>query len=361
MTLYNDSKRIVGTNADRIGTSAISGGWKEIGRTTLGSAGDALTVSSFADKRYYMFLYNAIPSGEMTEYLTFGSLGVKDTTAKYANRVSSNGASSGSGYNSRSNIVFSAKSGGTQPEFGVSYIANKSDRAKLLIGHCVNAHTAGAGTAPDRTEFVGKHVQTSNPLNVVSFDNTGTGDDVSGTECVVLGYDPDDAHTTNFWEQLTDKSWTNGNAITTDTFTTKKYLWIQGWYTQSGTSGHNRFRVGNGTIDTGSNYSHNYSINGGTNANGTSLDNLWSVVGQGSDAGIDRCFFNMFIINDGSKEKLITGSNVWSQTDGAGTAPERTEFACKWVDTSDQINIVEININGSGSFSGGQIKVWGSN
>jgi hypothetical protein len=53
--------------------------------------------------------------------------------------------------------------------------------------------------------------------------------------------------------------------------------------------------------------------------------------------------------------------NVWSQTDGAGTAPERTEFACKWVDTSDQINIVEININGSGSFSGGQIKVWGSN
>ena len=312
-----------------------------------------------------MFLYNAIPSGEMTEYLTFGSLGVKDTTAKYANRVSSNGASSGSGYNSRSNIVFSAKSGGTQPEFGVSYIANKSDRAKLLIGHCVNAHTAGAGTAPDRTEFVGKHVQTSNPLNVVSFDNTGTGDYVSGTECVVLGYDPDDAHTTNFWEQLTDKSWTSGNAITTDTFTTKKYLWIQGWYTQSGTSGHNRFRVGNGTIDTGSNYCQRYSINGATDVatGGASLNlnNLWAVVGQGSDAGIDRCFFNMFIINDGSKEKLITGSNVWSQTDGAGTAPERTEFACKWVDTSDQINIVEININGSGSFSGGQIKVWGSN
>ena len=45
MSIYRDSKRIVGTNADRIGTDAISGRWKEVGRTTLGSAGDTISSS----------------------------------------------------------------------------------------------------------------------------------------------------------------------------------------------------------------------------------------------------------------------------------------------------------------------------
>jgi hypothetical protein len=153
---YHAGRRIQATQADFDGIPAVAGGWKELDRTTI-SSGDALTVSGFDDKKYYMVLYNAIPSGQMTEYMTMGSNGAKDTTDSYANRVSKNGGSS-SPYDDRANIVFSAKSGGTQPEFGVSYILNKSDRAKLLIGHSVNAHTAGAGQEPDRTHFVGKHV-----------------------------------------------------------------------------------------------------------------------------------------------------------------------------------------------------------
>ena len=54
--------RIRGTNAERTSTTgfnsipAVAGGWVELGRTTLGSAGDDITVSSLADKRYYMIL-----------------------------------------------------------------------------------------------------------------------------------------------------------------------------------------------------------------------------------------------------------------------------------------------------------------
>ena len=54
MTIYQDSKRIVGTNADRVGTPAVLGGWKELDRTTLGSAGDTISVSSLTDKRYWI-------------------------------------------------------------------------------------------------------------------------------------------------------------------------------------------------------------------------------------------------------------------------------------------------------------------
>ena len=63
MTIYRDSKRFVGTNEDRIGVDAISGGWKELDRTTLGSAGDTISVTGLADKRYLMILGSKIPSG----------------------------------------------------------------------------------------------------------------------------------------------------------------------------------------------------------------------------------------------------------------------------------------------------------
>jgi hypothetical protein len=356
--------RIRGTSTERTSTSGFSpisatqGGWKEVGRTTLGSAGDTIDISSLPDKRYYMILSDLTASGSTTTCITRLN---NDSGSNYAYRRQLDGAADSTG-TSQTGMIQHGLALVHLNWFEVSTLSNYATKEKLLIGHSMQRGSAGAGGTPERQEWADKWANTSDAVDqVTKVNTTGGASYASGSECVILGWDPSDSHTTNFWEELTDKSWTSGNAITTDTFTTKKYLWIQGWYTQSGTSGHNRFRVGNGTIDTGSNYSHNYAINGGTNGTAGSLDNLWSVVGQGSDAGIDRCFFSMFIINNASNEKLMIGHNVWSQTDGAGTVPERTEYACKWANTSNQINIVEININGSGSFSGGQIKVWGSN
>jgi hypothetical protein len=40
-------------NPFRFGGGGV-GGWVELGRTTLGSAGDSISVASLPDKRYYM-------------------------------------------------------------------------------------------------------------------------------------------------------------------------------------------------------------------------------------------------------------------------------------------------------------------
>ena len=356
---YHAGRRIQGTETDRVGSDAISGGWKEVGRTTLGSAGDALTVSSFADKRYYMVLYNAIPSGELTEYMTMGSSGTKDTGSNYVTRVSQEGGSD-STYTSRANIVFAAKSGATQPEFGVSYIANKSDKEKLLIGHSSNAVTAGAGTVPDRSEFVAKHVQTSNPLDVVSFDNTGSGDFASGSECVVLGYDPDDTHTDNFWEELANVTTTSSaDFFSSGTITAKKYLWVQAYVKQA-----SPYSTGlQFNSDTANNYAVRFSGNG--NADSTAGTNTWKCALNYSSLAGGGYFMNAFIINDSSKEKLVIGHTTENSSSGAGTTPNRLESAGKWANTSDQITSIQIRKEsgaGGGQLqSGSFIKVWGSN
>ena len=160
--------------------------WGKAGSTTLTSAGDALTQSTISNSNTYIYLYHAIPSGELTEYMTMGSGGTKDTGSNYSNRVSSNGATD-SEYTSRANIVNASKSGATKPEFGIGYGVNIATEEKLIMTYHSNVSSAGAGTAPDRNEAVGKHKQVSAVLNTISFDNTGSGDFASGSTLNVLG------------------------------------------------------------------------------------------------------------------------------------------------------------------------------
>jgi len=329
------------------------GGWVELARTTLGSAGDTLAVSSFANKRYYMVLYNSGVSTELTEYLTFGSGGSADTGSNYSNRISDGGGAD-STFTSRANMVAAAKSGATRPEFGVSYISNLASKEKLMIHHAVNEHTIGAGTAPARNEVAGKWANTSNALDTISWGNFGSGDFPIGAEMVVLGWDPEDTHTSNFWEELASVNASGSSTnLSSGTITAKKYLWIQCY--SEGTGGDIITTFNN---DTGSNYTRRYSIDGGadgSDVNQTAIDNM-------HNAGLpnDDAFSNWFIINNSANEKLIMGHSVQNGSAGAGTAPPRLEFAGKWTNTASQITEIDFD-SSSGNFgSNSIIKVWGS-
>jgi hypothetical protein len=218
--------------------------------------------------------------------------------------------------------------------------------------------TTGAGTAPDRSEYICKWANTSNvidEINVIAATNQWE----IGSECVVLGYDPDDTHTTNFWEELASVDLSGGAAttLTTSTFSAKKYLWIQGFADKS-VAVTPRFRVGNaGTIDSGSNYARRRSENGGADATSTSADGVWveGSVPNGST------FFNFFIVNNASNEKLMIWNYCSINTVGAGGAPDRGEGVAKWTDTTNQITDFQIYNSGGTNFGTNSIlKVWGS-
>ena len=351
---YLDSKRIVGTNTQRTGSFAnITGGWKEVGRTTLGSSGDTIDVTSLPDKRYYMILMDYRDTGgQINTNMTINN----DTGNNYARRWSTDGAtdSTQTSRNSMNHGHYTANDG-----YAVAYLSNVSSKEKLLMSHSVANHSGtGAGTAPNRNEFVGKWANTSNVVSSIKHTNSDTGSFTSGSEVVVLGYNPDDTHTDNFWEELASVELTSaGDSISSGTFTAKKYLWIQGYVKASGAI-QGKIRVGNGTIDTGSNYADRNSVDGGsdgTNTSGTAIG-----VGGGGSTGGE--FFNCFIINNASNEKLFIIHSVKQNTSGAGTAPRRKEVVGKWSNTSNQINIVEYLQSEAGSFDTGSfIKVWGSN
>ncbi len=338
------------------GASGAVGGWVELGRTTLGSASNTITVSSLADKRYLMVLNSM--TGNSVSYGSVVNRFNSDTGSNYAERRSNDGAADGTGV-SQGYVNETYGGMGTTPCFGVGYISNLSSKEKLFISHYNAQKTAGAANAPERWETVGKWANTSNSIDEIIKTSTSTPTYNTGSEVVVLGWDPADTHTTNFWEELASvELGAAADSLDTSVFTAKKYLWVQAYIKNSSTI-NIRGRVGNTTVDTGSNYADRDNENGGTDATSTSANQFltWNIGGYAYST-----FINMFWINNSANEKLCIGSQVIRSTAGAATAPIRREGVIKWANTSAQINRIELFQDDAGSFDTGSIiKVWGAN
>jgi len=330
------------------------GGWVELGRTTLGSNTDPITVSSLADKRYYMILtdINSYTSGVNAD-CNFRLN--NDSGSNYADRRAIDGSEGTQTSQTQNDVV---TIGNDLDYFSVGYLANRSANEKLGYLHACDNGTLGAGTAPRRTELAHKWANTSNPFSRIDWVcDTSSGTYASGSECVVLGWDEADTHTNNFWEELASvELGSAASSIDSGTFTAKKYLWVQLWKKGSGTANDQHLRF-NG--DTGTNYSSRQSVNGA--ADGTVTSSAIAF-GRPVYSHGDEGFFNCFIINNTSNEKLGIWHHIIPETAGAGTAPVRSEGVSKWANTSNQITQIEcIDAGGGNDFGIGTIiKVWGA-
>ena len=332
------------------GGGAGVGGWVEVARTTLtspvlGSTG--ITVSSIPNKRYYMVISKIAytsPGGTIHHRVGYGSV---DSSSNYSYRASVNGGTDFTG----TNTTFStALVSGTQHAMKIDFIANKSNKEKLFIEQAVFRGGSGSSSAPNRGEQVFKWVNTTNPINVIQgMSSSGGGASyTAGSEIIVLGWDPADEHTTdsNFWEEIGTQSITNSKFNLT--IPARKYLWVQ--IQVKGNSG-NQFLV-RFNSDSSNSYSDRYSTNGG--ADGTTVNyNCVNIMDPSTPT-----FFNWFILNDSSLEKLIMSNALRQQTAGAGNSVTRNQYAGKWTNTSSQIT----NISSTGSLHthDGIIKVWGA-
>jgi hypothetical protein len=351
---FRETKSPFITNPYRFAVSGV-GGWTELGRTTLESDANTITVSSLAAKKYLMVLTQGKTSATNVDLAYQLNA---DTGANYTSRQKWNGG--GSDYVLTGQTHYRPLGTTADLQFlNIEYITNISDKEKLIMGHGAQLNATGAGDTITREEHVAKWANTSSSINQVNaiLANGGAGRDYrNGTEIVVLGWDPDDTHTSNFWEELASVDLSGGSAdiIDSGTISAKKYLWVQAFLDGTGEIDTN-FQFNS---DTGSNYSNRRSASGGADGTGTSKP---SIDLSASLASGSKCFQQAFIINNSANEKLVIAHNCTADTAGAGTAPIRDEVAGKWANTSSSITSVQIQNSKAGSYDTGTImKVWGS-
>lgn len=158
--------------------------WAKLGTTTLASSSTEVNVESLEDKKFHTVIRHW--TKDTTRRVTFL---FNDDATTYAGRWSDNGASDSTesaaiGYPQGFNGV------DTTPHFNIEYVINIATEEKLAMGFIVAQNTAGAGNAPARQEYVGKHDDTTNPisqhnlqLGVVS----GNGEFLTDSNVSVLG------------------------------------------------------------------------------------------------------------------------------------------------------------------------------
>ena len=305
--------------------------WERLAHAVLGSDGDTFDTGTFtAKKNMRIIVWTKGTTGGTYQSLRFND----DTGSNYARRRSEAGTSDGTvtsadhWQTSDSDI---AHGGG----YTVTDITNISDKEKIGITHSVMGSSSGAGTAPDRDEFVNKWANTSAQITKIQVLNNGSGNFVAGSYITVLGA----------------KEATTSDTITVDSLEAKKHLMIQAKLIASG-SIEAAIRFNN---DSGNNYSTRYSVNG-SESSGTSK----SFIDTNLSAGGNE-FITYDIINEASKEKLVISELNDSNTAGAGTAPQRAEVVGKWANTSNAITRVDLVNVGTGDFAeGSEVTVYGT-
>lgn len=159
--------------------------WHELGRQELSSPAARLTVN-FTPKNFLLLKMIIIPSGgTANSRISFNN----DTTTKYAQRYSNNGAADTT--NAGVSTVYIDTAGAVSTIFaGYAYVMNFQSKEKITICHMTGGSTTGAATAPVRREYVHKWANTTDQINRVDlWPDGGTGQFGVGSRLVVLGCD----------------------------------------------------------------------------------------------------------------------------------------------------------------------------
>ena len=343
--------RIIGTKQERTSTDfSVVGGWKEVARTTLGTATTTIDVSSIPDKKYYITLLSSVGLSQAATS-RFRYNGITTNTKAYTQSSDGGGDSSDPTVNG---INIKSGSSTELPWFNVGYHTNVSGKEKIMMSNTVQQNASGEAVAPSRDEIVGKQDLTSVINQITSF-LASSGSYSSGCELVVLGYDPDDIHTDNFWEELGTVSGNGSSDILNVDIAAKKYLWVQYYLDVSATyTPEMRF---NGS--TASEYNNRYSLYG-SNPTPTHSTDAAATGYYPSMGGDDPQFNNMFIVNIASKEKLMYNWCAYQGDAGASSSLSRVQSVGKW-DNNAQIKSIKMESNGTNSAlsTNSIMKVWG--
>jgi hypothetical protein len=153
--------------------------WAKAGSTTLGSAGDSISLLALSGT-FLQIILHTIDSGNASPKLKINS----DTGSNYSTRISDNGAA-----DATHTLAYLAVDVGDDNDcFCINYLINIATEEKLQIGFAVDQAAVGA-TPPGRREIVGKWANTSNAITSAEVYNINTGNFDTDSNCTILGTD----------------------------------------------------------------------------------------------------------------------------------------------------------------------------
>lgn len=331
------------------GPAGPAAGWKEVARTTLGSDSTTIDVSGIPDKRYYIVLLHYLRGGTNQCGMRFNN----DSGSNYARRYNYNGNADSTG-TSETGFDFTGNASSSN-NFAIFFIANEPDKEKLVSLHVNEVGPLSSSFIGDRREQVAKWANTSNAINqITAICSASTY--ASGSEMVVLGYDPDDTHTENFWEELADVTLGSDSAqISSGTITAKKYLWFQTYFQSASNSNDVLVQFNN---DTGNNYSMRHAINYGSDVQTVTSPNI-RLTDRNGGADQGR-YTNSFVINKSDEEKGLITHGCEEETSGAVNPPTVNQCVSKWSCEPCQITEIDCFTDSGNIRAGARLKVWGS-
>ena len=156
--------------------------WAKNGTYTETSSVATVTLTPLTARKFNVILDHTIGNSYQNLQRFNG-----DTASNYAYRLSSNGGADSTGTSSDHLALNWGDT--TDGKFIIIYICSISGQEKLTIGFGSKTNTAGAGTAPQRCEHVGKYVP-SPDAGITSYSTyNGLGSYTSGSNLSALGTD----------------------------------------------------------------------------------------------------------------------------------------------------------------------------
>ena len=332
----------------------FAGGWKKLG--SIAADESSLELTNIPNKRYYKFLFHTDAAADYLDQIRLGS-GAADLGQNYAWRRSLNDATENSATNQTSVAVSGFSD--SAPHYGYGFIANHPTYEKSIINYAMTAAGAGSGITPQRSMTGGKWSNLQNALDVLRL-TTASATDYTGSELVLLGWDPTDIHTDNFYQELANSTLAE-QTETHDVIlsSSPKYLWFEWYGSIVGSSTLPLYiQTGDGTdgFDTGNNYSVREAINGQTDLTFTNTTRL-----RIDNTDTTPIYLVGFAVNVGNNEKLFIIHLNAVVNDATNTAVNRIEFVGKWSNTENPIDRLRIGRANADVAAGSRWRVFGGN
>ena len=183
---FDTGSEIVVLGYDNDEADTGSNFWQELASVTLGSSNAEISSGTITAKKY---LWVQIDQKGVSNNV--GNISVRfnnDTGTNYASRYSVNGGSDNSSQTSKTSIYMHDDAGDdTKGSLHNIFIINKADKEKLIISETIQNTATGAGTAPARSEEVGKWANTSNQITEIDIFGLNGGSFDTGSSIKVWG------------------------------------------------------------------------------------------------------------------------------------------------------------------------------